>query len=234
MKKILCVLLSVFCILFCVGCAGDDELNISDETKSETALNATSTADDTDGVTTDGKEKKWGSAEIVETVTKNGVGSFFISLPNINTISRGGARIAQQTDGTLVLIGVEDVSDDAVPESLDKVVEFYNFRSSRCLDSFRNWDFENFDFVIKSTENVEINGYKMCKHRGTHTFTYKGEPYEMNFVAYAMQLNANNGYVYWIVIDETEEQGLSETIASHAENMAKSVVEEDIKLQLLQ
>ena len=158
------------------------------------------------------------------------MGSFFISLPHINTISRGGSRIAQQTDGTLVLIGVEADFDEAVPESLDKAVEFYNFRSIRCLDSFRDWDYENFDFIVKSTDTVEINGYTMCKHSGTHTFTFKGEPYEMNFVAYAMQLNANNGYVYWIVIDETEEQGLFETLESHAENMAKSLVEDNYSI----
>ena len=47
MKRILCSILSAFCILLCVGCAGDIEQNTSDETKSEFVENVTVASDAT-------------------------------------------------------------------------------------------------------------------------------------------------------------------------------------------
>lgn len=64
------------------------------------------------------------------------------------------------------------------------------------------------------------HGYEMYKFVGTHSFTWE-------FVAYATQFDNNGPYVDWYVQDETEDQSMFETLASHAYNMAWTLQEID-------
>lgn len=226
MRRLLLVVVLVFCILLCAACSENGRQDISEKKEME-VTDEVNSAEDATTENPEENEEIWGSPERISTTNHEGkLGNFFISLPHYNTIKKGGGRVAQQTDGTLILIDTESRLDESIPQSLEEAFEFYKYKGVDCLDSYRNWDYENFDFITKTSEIVEINGYKMSKHTGTHTFTFKDAPYEMNFVAYVTQLKANDGYIFWMVIDETEEQSLSETISSHGENMAKSLVED--------
>lgn len=91
---------------------------------------------------------------------------------------------------------------------------------------YRGLTYSDFAFQVTTTESATIKGYEMCKFEGVHTFAIDGVAQTMNFVAYATQLKANGAYVYWMVLDETTDQSLGNTIAEHAYNMALSFAED--------
>lgn len=130
-------------------------------------------------------------------------------------------------DDTLVILGAENDFEEPTIEGdpIANIFPAYFQKVNGILEAYRGSRYKDFAFEIISQESLSVNDYEMCKYKGKHTFTYKGENVEMSFVAYATRLKANDAVVYWMVLDETDEQSLSELIESHADKMAKSLHE---------
>ncbi len=225
MKKILSILLVTMMILMCfAGCGKDNEPTNTDtpsttvSDKETQASEETSNNDNTDD---------WGVQEKI-VATKNDVISVAnIKFPSLTGIVEGTGKIAYQKDKTLVILDAEmkEVFPNITANSCEEVFPAYFEQTRAIMDAYRQMNYDNFDFSVANKETVTVNGYEMCKYIGKHTFTVNGENDEMDFVAYATKLNGNGAYVYWMVLDESEDQSLTKTIEEYADKMAKTLSE---------
>ncbi len=162
----------------------------------------------------------WGVPDSINTENSSGImGTAYIHLPEVASMRRGAGQVADQSDDTLIILGGQHLESPIVT-NLKEVLSTFISQPVDVLSKYRRVDYKNFAFNVETSEMVKINDYDMCKYTGTHTYTYNGEPGSMKFVAYATQLKENGAYVYWMVIDETEDQSMTNTIMEHATNMA--------------
>ena len=69
----------------------------------------------------------------------------------------------------------------------------------------------------------------MCKIKGKHSYTCVDTKtkeqllVEMNYVGYATFVKANDAVIFWIVMDETENQSKSKEIELYADRIAESL-----------
>jgi hypothetical protein len=149
----------------------------------------------------------------------------YIKFPDLAGVSYGAGKVATQLTQTTVVFGRQWEESSSVT-SVDEVFLAYQDDASYSIKKYRdNWDYDNFQFEITSQEHTEINGYQMCRYEGIHSYTDDGELVEMQYVAYAAQLKGNGAYVYWVVIDESEDQSLGDLISENAEKMAWTLEE---------
>ncbi len=172
-------------------------------------------------------EDDWGVQENLVTEKNDIKQRMHIKFPFLCGIMEASGKIAYQDDMSLVILDSQ-YKNSAVLDTVlaaDEILPIYFEQTQRIIDSYRNANYKDFAFEITDKETVTINDYEMCKYAGKHTFTFKGEQCEMAFVAYATRLKGNDAAVYWMVLDETEDQSLGSVIESHADKMAESLYE---------
>lgn len=224
-KKVIIGIITLVVIIGAVIClvlmAGNNKESSIIDTKEETKKEETNIK----------KEEKnnietWGVEDSIFTENANGLmATLYIKLPEFTSMRRGAGQVADQSDDTLILMGGQHLESPTV-SSLKDVLSTYISQPIDVLSKYRRVDWQNYAFNIENTEIVKINGYEMCKYVGNHTYTYNGDPSSMNFVAYATQLKTNGAYVYWMVLDESENQSLTSTIEDYAYKMALTVKEQ--------
>ena len=176
---------------------------------------------------------KWGVQESIVSVKNDKFGSAYIKFPTLSGITRGTGKLAYQKDETLVILDAEhkEVFPNITANSFEDVFPAYFEQTRAIIDAYRQMNYDNFEFSVSEKETVIVNGYEMCKFKGKHTYTVKDvntfeiENIEINYVAYATQLKTNGAYVYWMVLDESEDQSLTKTIEDYAYKMALSLKE---------
>lgn len=151
-----------------------------------------------------------------------------IKFPHLVGIGCGTGKVAYQKDDSLVIWdGQLGYDSPAVEGGVENVLETYMEQLLYIMEDYRNeYHYDTFVFEIQNKELVTINEYEMCKYTGVHTYNWEGEPQSNAFVAYATQL-VDGAYTYWMVIDESEDQSLVETIDEYATNMAYTMREID-------
>ena len=162
----------------------------------------------------------WGVQESIVADKGDNISSAYIKFPTLSGIIQGTGKIAYQTDKTLVILDSQRMSGSPTISRISDVLPAYFEQTIKIMREYRRSDWKDFAFNVETSEMVKINDYDMCKYTGTHTYTYNGEPGSMKFVAYATQLKENGAYIYWMVLDETEDQSMTNTIMEHATNMA--------------
>lgn len=169
----------------------------------------------------------WGVQDKITTRKNNNTITAWIKFPTLSGIVEGTGKLAYQKDKTLVIFDAEhkEVFPNLSANSCDEVFPTYFEQTKAIIDAHRQMTWDNFDFKINSKETMTINDYEMCKYTGTHTFTFQGEADSMSFVAYATKLKGNDAIVYWMVIDESEDQSLGKTIEEYAKKMAYTLHE---------
>lgn len=178
--------------------------------------------------------ENWGVQEKIVAKKNDTFTTAYIKFPTLSGITEGTGKIAYQKDKTLVILDAEhkDVFPNITANSCEDVFPAYFEQTKSIIDAYRQMDYDNFEFNISNKETITVNGYEMCKYTGKHTFTidtYSDEgtiDCEMNFVAYATKLNGNDAYVYWMVLDESEDQSLTKIIEEYADKMAKTLWEQ--------
>ena len=226
MKKTLALFMVLSILICCTNCGEKDKPS---EGKTSTA-DSLAPGESAVSVTEDNSEQsesEWGVQEEIVSGKNDILATAYIRFPTLSGIVRGTGKIAYQTDDTLVLLDAERKtgSPELDRDSCDGVFPAYFEQTKKIMKSYRQMNYEDFDFTVETKEVVTINGYEMCKYTGKHTFTVDGEAAQLNYVAYATKLKENDAIVYWMVLDESVDQSLGNTIEEYAQKMAYSLCE---------
>lgn len=228
MKKIIATILALVMVLSLAACGGKTEEPTSgndtpnvEQPKEETKAPAVEAP-----APTEEPAGPWGVTDNFTAFANDTFGGYYINFPELTGVPKGSGLVAYQSDGSLVIVDGQIIGGTIEVGSVDEVLPAYFEQTIIMMDLYRNSAYDNFAFEIASQEHTTVNGYEMCKYAGVHSFTMDGVAATNNFVAYATQLNSNGAYVYWMVLDETADQSLGNTIADHAYRMALSLVEE--------
>lgn len=231
MKRILLTLLVLIISLFVVSCStpedisGDTTNRENDEVKIEDT-----TATDTNESVEDTEEKEWGVPEAIVVVSAdNRMQNVCVNFPEYAGIPEGTGKIAFQGDYSCVLLDGEGiVTDIVVPEDkIENLFPAYFQQTIDFLSSHHTGLRDNYEFELKDKELVNIADYEMCKFTGTCSYRILStkQDRKIDFVAYATKAKGNGAYVYWMVLDESEDGSLGEVIGEHARKMAESIFE---------
>lgn len=175
--------------------------------------------------------EEWGVTDLF-CASRNGQEAMaYLNFPEMAGNRAHTGKAAYQSDHTFVLVGSEreDMPVEVAKDSCDEVFPAYFEHAKKIMERYQTLDFADFDFSLEeSKELVAINGYEMCRYTGTHSYTKNGTPYVMPFVAYATKLKTNGAFIYWIVMDGSEDSSLGDVISDHAEKMAYTLRGEKI------
>lgn len=223
MKKLFTVLMiAVLLCLSLTACGNESIKEPNDNTDSSIQSSETSNIQEPQK-----EDEIWGVEENKITEKNDKKARVYIKFPYLTGITKGQGKVAYQTDGSLVILGSE--SDFEEPNvdggKVENIFPAYFEKIKGTLKLYRQVDYSDYDFEIKTKEVITVNNYEMCKYIGNHTFTLNGEKKSISFVGYSTKLNSNDAAVYWMVLDDTTEQSLGSTIESHADKMAESLHE---------
>ena len=221
MKKFLTISIILVALLLssCGGNNGDSNSKDQNSTASSDTVSDENTGDVTSHV-----DENWGVQESIVAANEENMVKAFIKFPSLTGIVQGTGKIAYQPDQTLVILDSQRMSGS--PEVTDgKILPAYFEQTVKIFREYRRANYSDFDFSISEQQTVKVNDYDMVKYIGTHTCKCDGEPLELKFAAYSTKLKANDACIYWMVLDESEDQSLSQTILEYAEKMAESLHE---------
>lgn len=220
MKKIILTTILLGCLMFGLVWCGNKEPNITKANNPTESNRDEKESESEQKHNGEVESEKWGVAES-HISEKNGIKSrIYINFPTLCGIMEGSGKIAYQEDGSLVILDSQYKYSPVIDDELlvDQVFPAYFEQTIKIINAYQNAYFKDFAFEITDKELVTVNDYEMCKYTRTHTFTFKDEPCEMAFVAYATRLKGNDAVAYWMVLDETEDQSqvhLQEVVQQH-------------------
>lgn len=226
MKKKVILCLSLI-LLFVLTACGNNTVH-AEGVKKDTSTEDMNSSEGLESELTENEvDDGWGVDENTITEKNDKKARAYIKFPNLCGIVEGTGKIAYQPDESLVLLGSEiDFEEPEVEgNKIENIFPAYFGKVAEIMEAYRGAKYKDFEFEITSKETVNVNGYEMCKYTGKHTFASRDNSFEMNFVAYATRLKGNDAVVYWMVLDETDDQSLSEIIESHADKMAQTLHE---------
>lgn len=223
MKKRVYVFLLALCIGILGGCGGEDAKPL-DASGVQSAAESVESAQNS--------ELDQRAVESV-TVTFNGKSVVAkIRVPGMLGYTAGRAYYGDNLDGTTYHFGgYLQTMDIPLYETLPETLEAYE---EQILSVFKkivgSMRYSEGAFVADTTEIVEINGYEMCRFTATHTYNTRDSkwnlvPMTQQCAGYITRLKNNGGVVYWIVVDESEDQSLGDLLIPHADSMAQSLWE---------
>ena len=177
---------------------------------------------------TEKNENQWGIT--CSSVAENDSGDlirFSINFPKNPGSACGSGLEAIQDKGIRILVDRQlSIEGAEKSDSIENVLPTY---FQQTIDIYRGKlgiSYEEGEFSISNKQMVTINGYEMCRYEGVHNLKYKGNELMCAFVAYSAQLS-NGAYVYWMAVDETEEQKAFDVASEYAEKMAYTLREEE-------
>lgn len=129
-----------------------------------------------------------------------------------------------QDDGTFVFVGSQKDTDKI--GDIDFKDSFSFFKEIICsnINELKSDKFEKIDIVTNESEQINHGGKTFLKTAGKVIFTSKKGSTEKQFVSYVNQLS-NDAYIFWIVIDESDNQSLLKTINETALTMSETIKE---------
>lgn len=150
----------------------------------------------------------------------------FIQLPHYDGINHGGAICANQGDNTVAFVYAQNPESPA-SATVQEVLPVNLERSATVMEACLNRPgYEEGKMEITDQKDVTIHDYEMCRYEGTYDFTVRGESFgPYSFVSYAVKTKACDTYVFWMIVDMTEDQSNSKLISENAEKMARTFYE---------
>lgn len=227
MKKVFTGLLAALMLLSLTACTG----NKAPEGPAETGNAVETTQPVPEKQETEPSEEKpedWGvQDDWVSMNDQDDTAHFYINFPQYTGIVNGSGLAAAQEGEALVIVDIQRGSKTPAVNGLEELFPAYFEQTAAVLEDYHGIRVQNLEFSIESQETLTVKGYEICKFVGDHTYTYEGEDGESKFVAYATQLKANGAYVYWMVLDYSEDQSQFDTIEEYAYKMALTLREAD-------
>lgn len=166
----------------------------------------------------------WGATESWS-ATNGTIELFYVNFPEFRGFGAGGGLASEQSDGSVAIIGGQNELCGSV-DALSEVFPAFFSDVEFTLDGFYGIFTDNYNCTVESDKAVTINGQQMHSFTGMISFDDPDEVhFDCPYVAYAVQLEDNGAYAYWLVLDDSEEPN-QDLIAEHAYNMALTYREE--------
>lgn len=157
---------------------------------------------------------------------RNGAaGLFYINFPESRGFGAGAGLASQQSDGTVSIVGGQNRHCNPA-NALSEVFPAFFPDVEFTLDGFFGLSSDNFNCQIASDKAVTVNDKDMHKFTGEISFDDPDDEHLVcPFVAYAVQLESNDAYAYWLVLDDSEPD--MDKLAEYAYNMALTFREDE-------
>lgn len=233
MKKIAVIILSLALVLTMAACTGK-QVSATDPASSVGSATQPSTGDTTPSASqgeTTGAENplEWGIMGQYSASNDNPAESYYINFPHLTGVSKGYSLIAEQPDGTVVLISGQNGDAPSISNTAELFPAYFN-QLQYNLEKYYGLRSSNYEIKLLETGSDVIGDYEMSIFTGIIAFDYDWQNEivrrEYQFVSYATTLKSNGAYAYWVVYDYSEDQSNGDLIAQHALNMAKTFREE--------
>lgn len=227
MKKWFALVLAVIMVCSMTACGKKDDNKQTDPTDGSSATTGSNQNSANNGATENTLPDDWGVSGTVTVQGKDmSVQRMIFKWPTTKGNPAATGEAGPQEDGTFVL--VDAYTSGTSPENVE-LTSFFPAYSQQTIDAFARFygsRYKNGALTATKGDVSTINGYEVCKYTGTHTFEYKGKTYDQQFVAYVTTAKGNDGYVYFLVADDSDEQSLGAKIEENAYNMMLSLSEE--------
>ena len=172
---------------------------------------------------------EWGVMERGYVETEESIGVYAIHFPRLTGVSEGYGLIAEQTDGTGVLISGQNMDSPKI-NTASELFPAYFEQLQYTFEQYYGLRSSNFELSLLDTGSTVIADHDMYTFTGVVSFDYNWQNEitrrEYQFISYATTMKTNGGYAYWVVYDCSDEQSNGELIKEHALNMAKTFREE--------
>ena len=172
---------------------------------------------------------EWGVMERGYVETEEAIGVYAIHFPRLTGVSEGYGLIAEQTDGTGVLISGQNMDSPKI-NTASELFPAYFEQLQYTFEQYYGLRSSNFELSLLDTGSTVIADHDMYTFTGVVSFDYNWQNEitrrEYQFISYATTMKTNGGYAYWVVYDCSDEQSNGELIKEHALNMAKTFREE--------
>jgi len=228
MKRFLALILTVLLLGTLIGCSGESNQNENNSTNPSNSQSQNGQTENnnnqpagTTGETEDISPESWGASERWTAGKTSESKPFYINFPKYSGYTEGYGLVAEQTDGTVVIVAGE-FDNSPVIENLKDFLPAYFDDIQYTLEKIYGLLSENYEFNIVSDKAVTVGEYSMHTFNGKFSFDDDGKHKEHQFVVYATQLKSNGAYAYWVVYDVSDNQSKGQLIAEHALNMAKT------------
>ena len=174
---------------------------------------------------TDPSVDEWGRVD--SKLVRNGQGLVTVTFkwPAVRGDNEYTGKIAAQDDGTLVMMDSYSAQKSPEVDSVAQMFPAYFEQTAKVFASFYGSSYSDGSFSIDSTDVMTIGEHEFYKHTGTHSYKYDGNPFDMQYVIYATRTNETGGYIYWLVMDMTEDQSAGAKMEDNAYRIALSVKE---------
>ena len=174
-------------------------------------------------------EKERGVTESLTVKNNDTLCEVFVNFADYLGRTQATGRMAEQKDGSIMIIdGQGAVTTIEIPSGkAEDIFPAYFAQTEAIMSSAHISKRKNFTFTVESKETVTINGYEMCKVKGTHTYSpfIGDEVISQKFVAYATFAKANGAVVNWMVLDGTPDGSLENSLEDLGRKMAESFKE---------
>ena len=159
-------------------------------------------------------------------VTANGIDVLYtINTPHYYSNNVGRGSLCEQMDGTLTLVSGQ-VNDELQADSIADVFPAYEEQVAYTFVSAQGLLAMDFEFSYTGSEAVKVGDYDMHKFTGEMRFNLDSVPLDYPFVAYAVKLETNGAYAYWMVFDISDDHSAGDLLLQHGYNMAVTFREE--------
>lgn len=224
MKKFIAIVLVLSMLGTLAGCASDGAAMPDAGLVSSDAHSG-----DTTPPQQNAPEKEWGVTERLVVEKDNQMCRVLVNFADYLGQTRATGRMAEQKDGSIMIIdGQGAVTTIEIPSGkAEDIFPAYFAQTEAIMSTAHVSKRKNFTFTIESKETVTINGYEMCKVKGTHTYSpfIGDEVISQKFVAYATFAKANGAVVNWMVLDGTPDGLLENSLEDLGRKMAESFKE---------
>lgn len=222
MKKVIALLLAIMMLVSLAACGKNPETpNITEppaDQQTEPVNQESGQVQETEQVSQ--KEEitpeNWGIKEMWSAINTT-YEDFTINFPESGGYSERGGLVSEQSDGSVAIVGGQNDRCPAI-NNVSEVFPAYFVHLERVLEGTIKLS-SNFEFTVDHDEAVMIGEYSMHCFTGWINCEKDKVPVKYPFVAYAVQLEDNGAYAYWVVYDDSEKPD-TEIISKHAYNMA--------------
>ncbi len=151
---------------------------------------------------------------------------YYINFPVSVGNDRASGRIGFQDGYVLAMVAQRYNDAYDIQGNIENVFPTCFPQAIKILEADQTATAYDYAFDITDQKLEEINGYQMCRYEGNLTYVYDHIDFHHRYVAYATEV-ADGAYVFWMLIDESEDNSSFDLASEYALKMAYTLRTEE-------